>query len=1316
MSEIAENSVRKYNEINCESIRIGLASPDRIREWSCGEVKKAETINYRNLKPEKDGLFCETIFGPAKDFECHCGKYKRRSDAGKVCERCGVEITKSKVRRERMGHIELACPVSHLWYFKGSPSRIALLLDIKASELESVLYYQKYIVINPGIYEGRHPKGSLMSQMQYDTAFADEFDDELGIDDPDNFCAMTGAAAIKKLLQDIDLKKERDELVAKISDSADSQIKNRLQQRLATINAFIESGNKPEWMILDVLPVIPPDLRPMVQLDGGRFATSDLNDLYRRVLARNNRLKDLIKQDAPEIIVRNEMRMVQEAVDSLIDNGKHGRPVTGQNNREYKSLSDMLKGKQGRFRQNLLGKRVDYSGRSVIVVGPTLKMHQCGLPKEMALELFKPFVMNRLVQLGKEDKSLNVNNVKGAKKEIERMNPRVWDALEDVIKDHPVMLNRAPTLHRLGIQAFEPVLVEGRAIKLHPLVCTAFNADFDGDQMAVHVPLSVEAQAEARFLMLASNNLLKPSDGRPVAVPSQDMVLGSYYLTLVRENEVGAGKMFVNKNEATLAYESGLLGLHAPIRVRLSSVVDGKEYSAVCKTTYGRLIFNEPIPQDIGFVNRDPSDPESMVKPEIDFVVDKKQLGKIIDKCIEKHKINRSAEILDDVKNLGYKFSTRSGITVSVFDAVIPEKKKQYVAEAEAQVSRVSEFYNMGYLTDEKRYKAVTEIWENCTKLMEAEIKSNIDTTNPIHIMLDSGARGSPSQLNQLAGMRGTIRNAVGQVIEIPIKSNYREGLNILEYFISSRGARKGLADTALRTADSGYLTRRLVDVAQEIIVLEEDCKTKNGFEVEEIVEEIEGKRNVCEPLEERLAGRYLAEPFYQDADGNYFTLSDLIRGTLSEAQLADSEKAEMLVAARRAEFVKDTGLEDNAKELIFNGTTYTLAVSDDHYLSESEAKTIVNGGVKKTKIRSVLTCEAKHGVCRKCYGKNLATNREVSIGEAVGVVAAQSIGEPGTQLTMRTFHTGGVATTADITRGLPRVEEIFEARKPKTVAFIAGADGILKFDNKKKSSKFEIYSAEDFYDPTYENNDAADGKKGDLIRGTLLDSAKPIYIKKEVPVDCIRLYESKRKVEESVSPALAESAEPVAFYNVKKGEILTLGSKDPKDVLDILGEQALLNYLINEVQLTYRSQKVDLNDKHIEVIIRQMLRKVDVVDGGSTKLLSGTRLEKSEFYRIRNEAKAKAEAENTEFVEPRCKPVLLGITRASLASPSFLSAASFQETQRVLTEAAICGMEDPLIGLKENVILGKLLPSGTGMKLYDNVEIHKKETPISAE
>ncbi len=1301
MREIAENSVRQYNEINCESIKIGLASPERIREWSHGEVKKAETINYRNLKPEKDGLFCEKIFGPSKDYECHCGKYKRKTDRERVCERCGVKVTTSKVRRERMGHIELACPVSHLWYFKGSPSRIALLLDIKSSDLESILYYQKYIVIDPGIFAGKYEKKSLISQVQYDTACYDSLDGD--------FCAMTGAAAVKKLLQDIDLKQERDDLVAKISGSADSQTKNRMQQRLATINAFIESGNKPEWMILDALPVIPPDLRPMVQLDGGRFATSDLNDLYRRVIARNNRLRELINQEAPEIIIRNEMRMVQEAVDSLIDNGKHGRAVTGQNNRVYKSLSDMLKGKQGRFRQNLLGKRVDYSGRSVIVVGPTLKMHQCGLPKEMALELFKPFVMNRLVERGQ------AGHLKSAKKEIDKLSPIVWDALEEVIKDHPVMLNRAPTLHRLGIQAFEPVLVEGRAIKLHPLVCTAFNADFDGDQMAVHVPLSVEAQAEARFLMLASNNLLKPSDGRPVAVPSQDMVLGSYYLTLQRDNELGAGKLFVSKDEAALAYDAGLLELHAPIRVRLSRVVDGKEYSAICKTTYGRLIFNEPIPQDIGFVERDPSDPESMVKPEIDFVVNKKQLGIIIDKCIEKHKINRSAEILDDIKNLGYKFSTRSGITVSVFDAVIPEKKKEYVAEAEAQVSRIREFYNMGYLTEEKRYKAVTEIWENCTKLMEKEIKENIDTTNPIHIMLDSGARGSPSQLNQLAGMRGTIRNAVGQVIEIPIKANYREGLNILEYFISSRGARKGLADTALRTADSGYLTRRLVDVAQEIIVLEEDCKTRNGFEVEEIVEEIEGKINVCEPLEERLAGRYLAESFYCDADGKYVTLSDLIRTTLTRDQLADTQSADALVAARRADFLKDTGLEENAEKLVFNGKTYTLAVADDHYLSEKEAKAVVNGGVRKTKIRSVLTCEAKQGVCRKCYGKNLATNREVSIGEAVGVVAAQSIGEPGTQLTMTTFHTGGVATTADITRGLPRVEEIFEARKPKTVAFIAGADGILRFDTtKKKSSKFEIYSPDSFTGAEFENNSSFDDR-GELLSGSLVDEAKPVYTKKEVPVDCIRLYESKRKVD-TPDVELSADGKPIYFYNVKKGEVLTLGSKDPKDVLDILGEQALLNYLINEVQLTYRSQKVDLNDKHIEVIIRQMLRKVDVVDGGSTKLLSGTRLEKSEFYRIRNEAKAAAAAAGEIFTEPKCKPVLLGITRASLASPSFLSAASFQETQRVLTEAAINGTVDPLTGLKENVILGKLLPSGTGMKLYENVKIRKNDSAVSAE
>ncbi len=1178
-----------YNELNFESIKVGLASPDKIREWSYGEVKKPETINYRTLKPEKDGLFCEKIFGPTKDWECHCGKYKRIRYKGKTCERCGVKITKAKVRRERMGHIELACPVSHIWYFKGIPSRIGLMLDISPRDLDKVLYYAKYIVIDGG--ETELQKYQIISDKDYDY-HVEKYD-------ADAFTAKMGAEAIKELLAEIDVEKLAEELRTEL-ETAVGQKKTRLLKRLEVVEAFRASGNRPEWMILDVVPVIPPDIRPMVQLDGGRFATSDLNDLYRRVINRNNRLKKLIELGSPEIIIRNEKRMLQEAVDPLIDNGRRGRPVTGPNNRPLKSLSDMLKGKQGRFRQNLLGKRVDYSGRSVIVVGPELKIYQCGLPKEMALELFKPFVMKRLVDL---DISKNIKN---ARKMVDKAGPEVWDALEIVIKDHPVMLNRAPTLHRLGIQAFEPILVEGRAIKLHPLVCTAFNADFDGDQMAVHVPLSAEAQAEARFLMLAANNLLKPSDGKPVTVPTQDMVLGSYYLTTVRENEPGSGHVYKDENEAVMAYDEGDLGLHAPIKIRMTKVVDGKEYTALVSTTLGRVIFNHPVPQDLGFVKRDPSDPESMVALEVDFLVEKKSLGKIIEKCIAVHGTNIAADVLDKIKNQGYKYSTRSGITVSVFDAIIPEKKKEYLDEAQAKIDEIMKYYRRGLYSDTDRSTAVIKVWTECTNKVSAELKNNLDTAgNPIHMMIHSGARGSASQLNQLAGMRGLIANTSGQTIEIPIKSNYREGLNIIEYFISSRGARKGLADTALRTADSGYLTRRLVDVSQEVIIREDDCGCTEGLEVSDIYGD---EDNIIEGLVERLTGRYL--------------LNDLFD-------------------------------ENN-----------NLVMDKDHMLTEADAKKIVDAGFSKVTIRSLLTCDAAQGVCRRCYGRNLATGRSVSIGEAVGIIAAQSIGEPGTQLTMRTFHTGGVTTTADITQGLPRVEELFEARKPKTLAILTKIAGTVSYAEGKKGAQNIVVTGED-------------GREEYTIP-----------------------YGYRRTVQEGDT--------------VVKGQELTEGSVNPHDVLEILGVEAVHNYLIREVQRTYRTQGVDVNDKHIEVIVRQMMRKVKVAESGMTDLLPGATIEKSEFKKANAEARRKAEAEGSVAMEATCEPVLLGITKASLATDSFLSAASFQETTRVLTDAAIKGKVDPLIGLKENVIIGKLLPSGTGMRCYSNVEIEKNIEEIA--
>ena len=1176
-----------------EAIKIGLASPDQIREWSYGEVKKPETINYRTLKPEKDGLYCERIFGPQKDLECHCGKYKKIRYKGKICEKCGVEVTKKEVRRERMGHIELVAPVSHIWYFKGIPSRMGLILDISPRDLEKVLYFAKYIVIDPGDTE--LTKNQILSDKEY-LDMVEKYDDE--------FKAGMGAEAIKELLSEVDVdelcKQLREEL-----DGASGQKKTRLLKRLEVAKAFKQSGNRPEWMIMDVIPVIPPDIRPMVQLDGGRFATSDLNDLYRRVINRNNRLKRLLELNAPEIIVRNEKRMLQEAVDALIDNGRRGRPVTGPNNRALKSLSDMLKGKQGRFRQNLLGKRVDYSGRSVIVVGPELKLYQCGLPKEMALELFKPFVMKNLVENGLS------SNMKSAKKMVERAKTEVWDALEKVIKDHPVMLNRAPTLHRLGIQAFEPVLVEGRAIKLHPLVCTAFNADFDGDQMAVHVPLSAEAQAEARLLMLAANNLLKPSDGKPVAVPTQDMILGSYYLTMVKDGEPGEGKVFRDVDEATMAYDEGDITLHAKIKIRMTKEVNGEMVTKLVPTTLGRVIFNNPIPQDLGFVDR--TDPENAFKLEVDFLVKKGGLGKIIDKCIKVHGVTIAAEMLDKIKAQGFKYSTRSGITVAVCDAKIPESKKDLLASAEEQVDVITNYYNMGLYSADERSRAVIKVWEETTNAVSSGILESLGEYNPIYMMVDSGARGSKAQLRQLAGMRGLIANTAGKTIEVPIRANYREGLNVLEYFISSRGARKGLADTALRTADSGYLTRRLVDVSQDVIIREEDCHCHEGLEVYDITE---GKEMI-EPLYERLTGRYLLEDFY-DADGNLVASKD---------EMITEVKAKVI-----ADMV-------NARE---------------------------NPADRRIKIRSLLTCDSEHGVCIKCYGANLATGDPVTVGEAVGIIAAQSIGEPGTQLTMRTFHTGGVASSQDITQGLPRVEELFEARKPKTLAILAEIDGILSFR--------EIKGNEHIVITDHENGD------------------ERAYM---IPYGFHKRFNSETD----------ENGNPIF---VKKGTALTDGSPNPNDILAINGVDAVHDYLIKEVQRTYRMQGVDINDKHIEVIVRQMMRKLRVEDEGTTDLLPGATTDKREFNAENEKARLRAEETGETFIPATCAPVLLGITKASLATDSFLSAASFQETTRVLTDAAIKGKVDPLMGLKENVIIGKLLPSGTGMKCYSEVELEK--------
>ena len=1173
-----------YNELNFESIQIGLASPDTIREWSYGEVKKPETINYRTLKPERDGLYCERIFGPQKDWECHCGRYKRIRYKGKVCERCGVKITKSKVRRERMGHIELACPVSHIWYFKGIPSRMGLILDISPRELENVLYFAKFIVLDVADESVPLAKGQVISDKEYDD-ITEKYGD-------DAFRAAMGAEAIKQLLSEIDVEQLAEQLKEELVD-ATGQKRTKILKRLEVAESFRVSGNRPEWMILDVLPVIPPDIRPMVQLDGGRFATSDLNDLYRRVINRNNRLAKLLELGAPEIIVRNEKRMLQEAVDALIDNGRRGRPVTGANNRPLKSLSDMLKGKQGRFRQNLLGKRVDYSGRSVIVVGPELKIYQCGLPKEMALELFKPFVMKRLVE---QDIA---KNIKSARKMVDRAGTEVWDALEIAIKDHPVMLNRAPTLHRLGIQAFEPVLVEGRAIKLHPLACTAFNADFDGDQMAVHVPLSAEAQAEARFLMLAANNLLKPSDGKPVAVPSQDMVLGSYYLTLCIPGATGEGKVFRDVNEAVMAYDEGDLDLHALCKIRMTKEIDGKQVSKLVETTLGRVIFNAPIPQDLGIVDR--SNPDNMFELEVDYLVKKKELGKIIDKAIKVKGIHEASEMLDKIKAQGYKYSTKSGITVSVFDAIIPENKKKYLAEAQEQVDKINALHRRGLASDKDRSKFTISAWEKCTAKVQNEITVGLEQSNPIFMMVDSGARGSTNQLGQLAGMRGLIANTAGKTIEIPIRANYREGLNVLEYFISSRGARKGLADTALRTADSGYLTRRLVDVSQDVIIREYDCGCKEGLTVSAIRNEDNG---IIEPLEERLEGRFLLNPFCDPATG------------------------EVLVDA-------------------------------DHMMTDDDAKLIASTGVESVDIRSLLTCRSKEGVCIKCYGKNLATGNTVQVGEAVGIIAAQSIGEPGTQLTMRTFHTGGVTSSADITQGLPRVEELFEARKPKILAMLSEIDGVVSFEEIKKNQ-------------TTITNVVVTNKE---------DQRK--YL---IP------YDSRICVMDG--------------QEIAKGQPITDGSINPHDVLDVLGVDAVHNYLIREVQLVYRSQGVEINDKHIEVIVRQMMRKMRIVEPGDTTLLPGSTVSKSEFFAANDEVREKAEATGEELQEATGESVLLGITKASLATDSFLSAASFQETTRVLTDAAIKGKKDPLHGLKENVLIGKLLPSGTGMKCYNDVDI----------
>ncbi|MCI9444830.1 MAG: DNA-directed RNA polymerase subunit beta' [Oscillospiraceae bacterium] len=1166
--------------VEFDAIKIGVASPEMIREWSYGEVKKPETINYRTLKPERDGLFCERIFGPTKDWECHCGKYKKIRYKGKICDRCGVEVTKSKVRRERMGHIELATPVSHIWYFKGIPSRMGLLLDISPRILEKVLYFANYIVTDPG--ETPLIRNQILTEKEY-RDMREKYEDD--------FQAGMGAEAVKKLLQDIDLEQLSEQLHAELR-SASGQKKARIVKRLEVVDAFRISGNKPEWMIIDILPVIPPEIRPMVQLDGGRFATSDLNDLYRRVINRNNRLKRLIQLKAPDIIVRNEKRMLQEAVDALIDNGRRGRAVTGANNRALKSLSDMLKGKQGRFRQNLLGKRVDYSGRSVIVVGPELKIYQCGLPKEMALELFRPFIMKKLVEDGA------ANNIKSAKKMVDKGRAEVWDALDVVIKDHPVMLNRAPTLHRLGIQAFEPVLVEGRAIKLHPLTCTAFNADFDGDQMAVHVPLSAEAQAEARLLMLSANNLLRPQDGGPVTVPSQDMVLGSYYLTYVNKEEPGAGKVFVSEDEVMLAYDAHVVGIHAPVKVRRSFTYQGVSYQRLVEITPGRIIFNQNIPQDLDFVDR--SDNAHVCDYEINMTCGSKELGKIVDRTIRTHGFTVASEVLDNIKSTGYKYSTRGAITISIYDMSIPAKKYDLIHSTEQRVVEIEDEYKMGFMTNEERYRAVVAEWEKTTNDVSDALQENLEELNPIYMMATSGARGSMKQIRQLAGMRGLMANTAGRTIEIPIKSNFREGLSVLEYFISSRGARKGMADTALRTADSGYLTRRLVDVSQEVIIREDDCGVNEGIWVQEISE----NGQTIETFAERLRGR--------------FPVHDVV----------DPETGEVLCSA-------------------------------DRMMDETDARLLESRGIHSVEIRTVLTCRARSGVCARCYGMNLAAGKPVGTGEAVGIIAAQSIGEPGTQLTMRTFHTGGVAG-GDITQGLPRVEELFEARKPKKMATLAEIAGVVRFEESHKGSLLNIHV-------------------------TAPDGETKMY---SVPHTGLRVNDGDI---------------------IEKGTALNDGALNPHDVLRTRGASAVHNYLIQEVLRVYRQQGVDINDKHIEVIVRQMMRKCRVEDAGDSGLLSGSMVDVLELYDANEKVRERSAAgevreDGTPLQEAEVTQLLMGITKASLATESFLSAASFQETTKVLTEAAIKGKVDHLVGLKENVIIGKLIPAGAGINAYREI------------
>ena len=1181
MAETTNKEV--YQPMTFDAIKIGLASPEKIREWSHGEVKKPETINYRTLKPEKDGLFCERIFGPSKDWECHCGKYKKIRYKGVVCDRCGVEVTKSSVRRERMGHIELAAPVSHIWYFKGIPSRMGLILDLSPRTLERVLYFANYIVLDPG--NTNLQLKQVLTEREYQEA-REQFGD--------TFRVGMGAESIKELLQSIDLEAESVELKAGLKD-ATGQKRARIIKRLEVVEAFRESGNRPEWMIMDVVPVIPPDLRPMVQLDGGRFATSDLNDLYRRIINRNNRLKRLLELGAPDIIVRNEKRMLQEAVDALIDNGRRGRPVTGPGNRALKSLSDMLKGKSGRFRQNLLGKRVDYSGRSVIVVGPELKIYQCGLPKEMAIELFKPFVMKELVANG------TAHNIKNAKKMVEKVQPEVWDVLEDVIKEHPVMLNRAPTLHRLGIQAFEPILVEGKAIKLHPLVCTAFNADFDGDQMAVHLPLSVEAQAECRFLLLSPNNLLKPSDGGPVAVPSQDMVLGIYYLTQERPGNPGEGKYFKSVNEAILAYENKVITLQSRIHVRCTrKLADGRELTGTVESTLGRFLFNEILPQDLGYVDR--SIPGNELLLEVDFLVGKKQLKQILEKVINTHGATKTAEVLDSIKAMGYKYSTRAAMTVSISDMTVPPQKPEMIQNAQNIVDKITKNYKRGLITEEERYKEVVETWKKTDDELTKALLNGLDKYNNIFMMADSGARGSDKQIKQLAGMRGLMADTTGHTIELPIKSNFREGLDVLEYFMSAHGARKGMSDTALRTADSGYLTRRMVDVSQDLIVRETDC-CENRDEISGMYVEsfVDGKEEI-EGLQERITGRFSCETI-KNKDGEVIV------------------KANHMITPKRAARIMKEGVDNQT-----------------------------GGSIEKVKIRTILTCKCKVGICAKCYGANLATGEPVQVGESVGIIAAQSIGEPGTQLTMRTFHSGGVAG-GDITQGLPRVEELFEARKPKGLAIITEIPGVAQIKDTKKKREIVVTNPEDGVSKTYL---IPYGSRIKIADGTVLEA----------------------------------------------GDELTEGSVNPHDILKIKGVRAVQDYMIREVQRVYRLQGVEINDKHIEVIVRQMLKKIRIEDNGDTELLPGTMVDFLEYEDINEqmEAEGKTPAEG--------KQVLLGITKASLATDSFMSAASFQETTKVLTEAAIKGKVDHLVGLKENVIIGKLIPAGTGLKRYSNIKL----------